>query len=66
MGDLIVIPLPLREFNKRREFINWLTTMPVSYRDRLHVYFCWIDLHGARYTDDEITELKDGTHDPAT
>lgn len=65
MGDLIVIPIELRNYNKRRDFLNWLCTMPISYRDRLHVYFCWIDLHGTRYTAEEITELKEGALDPS-
>ena len=62
MSYLLFIPSLLRALEQRPLFIAWLRAMPVSFNQRLRIYFEWLDLHDLPYTPDEIALLYDKEH----
>lgn len=58
MSYLSLIPTDLRALDQRLQFLAWLRSIPISFHQRLRIYFEWLDLHQASYTSDEIASLN--------
>jgi hypothetical protein len=52
------IPTELLSPYKRSEFMAWLRHQPITFHDRLRIYFIYIDTNATPYTADEIDSLK--------
>lgn len=54
-----LIPAHLQAPEHRGPFLSWLRLVPISFHQRLRIYFDYLDLHQATYTTEEIDSLKD-------
>jgi hypothetical protein len=52
------IPTQYQNPFMREELIRWVRSLPISFHDRLAIYFSWLDHFGQPYTADEIDSLK--------
>ena len=52
------IPLQYQFPFVRDHFLLWLRSLPISFHDRLHIYFAWLNHFEQPYTTDEIDSLK--------
>ena len=58
MSYISLIPVNLQPLEQRSTFLHWLRSMPVTFDQRMRIYFQWLDLNGASYTPDEIHSLN--------
>jgi hypothetical protein len=58
LSHLALIPTDLRALDQRLQFLVWLRSMPITFHQRLRIYFEWLDLHAVAYTTDEIDSLN--------
>lgn len=58
MSYLSMIPVDLQSLESRQAFLTWLRSMPITFHQRLRIYFEWLDLHAESYTAEEIDSLK--------
>lgn len=58
MSYLSLIPVDLQSLEQRQAFLTWLRSMPITFHQRMRIYFVWLDLHAASYTAEEIDSLN--------
>jgi len=52
------VPDDFEPIQMRPNFLVWLQHQPITFHQRLHIYFRWLDYHSTDYTSDEIHSLN--------